>query len=132
MNRLSFVAVLLFLGIALFPSCKKVEGEGGSSSIIGKIIANKYNSGGTLISTYDAQKQDVFIIYGEGSTVQDDKVETSYDGNFKFEFLEKGKYTIYTYEKCSTCPSGDQAVIRTIEISKAKETVNVGTIEIRD
>lgn len=131
MNRLNIVALIFLLGIALFPSCKKVEGKGGSSSIIGKVIVNKYNSAGALISTYDAQKEDVFIIYGSDNTVQDDKEETSYDGNFKFEYLEKGTYTIYVYEKCSTCPSGDQAVLKTVEITKAKEIINLGIIEIK-
>lgn len=132
MKRLSLVATLLVVLAVAFQSCKKVEGEGGSSTISGKIIANKTNSAGTIIATYDATNHDVYIIYGEGGTVHDDKVETSYDGHFEFNFLEKGNYTIYTYEDCNTCPSGKNTIIKTVEISKAKETVDVGTIEVED
>ncbi len=132
MKRFSLIATLLMLVAVAFQSCKKVEGEGGSSSITGKIIANKVNSAGTVIATFDAADHDVYIIYGEGGTVHDDKVETSYDGNFEFNYLEKGNYTIYTYEDCNTCPSGKNTIIKTVEITKAKEIVSVGIIEVED
>jgi hypothetical protein len=133
MKRLSLLtATILTIGLFVFSSCTKVEGEGGSSSITGKIVINKKNTAGSIIATYDGQQHDVYIIYGEGGTVHDDKVETSYDGNFEFNFLEKGKYTIYTYEKCTTCPSEEQVILKSVEISKAKEVVNIGTIEVTD
>lgn len=132
MKRINLLVAILFIGIIALQSCKKVEGEGGSSTITGKIIANKINSAGAIIATFDASNHDVYIVYGEGETVHDDKVETSYDGNFEFKLLEKGKYTIYTYEDCNTCASGENAIIRTVEITKNKEIVNVGTIEVID
>ena len=131
MKRLSLLTAILTFGIFLVSACKKVEGEGGTSTITGKIMVNKKNSSGSTIATYEAQNYDVYIIYGEG-TVHDDKTETSYDGNFEFKFLEKGNYTIYTYEKCTSCASGDQVVLKTIEVTKAKETVDIGTIEVVD
>ena len=39
-----FSAVAIFL----FSACQKVEGQGGSSSIIGKITVNNYNVGGSI------------------------------------------------------------------------------------
>ncbi|MDC1403407.1 hypothetical protein N8328_03285 [Crocinitomicaceae bacterium] len=131
MYRLLFIFAFFLFSTFLISSCKKVEGEGGSSSISGKIIANKKNSAGVTIATYPATDHDVFIIYGAGA-VHDDKTETSYDGSFTFRYLEKGDYTIYTYEDCNTCASGDNVKIIATSISKAKEEVNIGTIEVND
>ena len=45
----------------------------------------------------DAGK-DVYIIYSDNqSDVYDDKFETDYNGIYRFEYLRKGDYTIYTY-----------------------------------
>lgn len=132
MKRLSLFATVLSVLFLSLNACKKIEGEGGSSSITGKIIANKKNSAGNTIATFDAANQDVYIIYGSGGTTHDDKVETSYDGTFEFKYLEKGAYTIFTYENCTACASGEQVILKSVEISKSKEIVNVGTIEITD
>lgn len=131
MNRIFLISALFLFTSSMLCSCKKVEGEGGSSSITGKIIANKKNSAGVTIATFPATDHKVFIIYGAGN-VHDDKTETSHDGSFKFSFLEKGDYTIYTYEDCNTCASGDAVKIIATTISKAKEEVNLGTIEVND
>ncbi len=69
MKSLRLISSLLIIASFVLTSCKKVEGEGGSSSIVGKIVANKTNSAGTIIAIYDAQNHDVYIIYGEGGTV---------------------------------------------------------------
>ena len=132
MHTLIRISALSLFCVSLIVSCKKVEGEGGSSSITGTIIANKKNSAGVTIATYPATNHDVYIIYGTGETVHDDKTETSYDGKFEFPFLEKGEYTIYTYEDCNTCASGDDVVLVKATISKSKEDVNVGSIEVED
>jgi hypothetical protein len=126
---------LFVLSALLFSSCKKVEGTGGSSTISGKITALEFNNAGVFQNnTYDAADHDVFIIYGEGKTTQDDKISTSYDGTFEFNYLEKGKYTIFVYEKCfgSGCTNGSAVILKQVTISKNKETVNLGTIEIKD
>ncbi len=127
----TFIILLNFL----ISSCKKVEGSGGSSTIKGNITALDYNGAGVYQNkTYDAMNHDVYIVYGAGNTTHDDKVETSYDGTFEFKYLEKGVYTIFTYEKCfdAACSSGTDVILKTVTISKNKETVNVGTIEIKD
>lgn len=129
-----FILSLLFISLQL-SSCKKVEGKGGSSTIAGKITALDYNNAGVFQNaSYDAADHDVFIIYGEGNTAVDDKVATSYDGSFEFNYLEKGKYTLFVYEKCfgAGCTNGIAVIKKTITISKKKETVNIGTIEIKD
>ena len=62
--------VKLILSILLFAGafgCTKSAGEGGSSSIIGKVLVENYNAAGVLQETYYGPDEDVFIIYGNES-----------------------------------------------------------------
>ena len=123
--------LLISSSIFLISSCKKVEGPGGSSTIMGVLSTDLRNTAGTKIGTYPKANEDVFIIYGDGNTVFSDKVTSSYDGSFKFDYLEKGKYSVYVYEDCATCPDGKQVKLISTEITKGKSTVDLGTIEVK-
>ena len=124
---------LAFAGVLfLFQSCTKVEGPGGSSSIKGKIHINVYDVAGNLINDYDAQDEDVYLIYGDENTFYDDDIKTSYDGSFEFNYLQKGNYQVFVYQDCNTCASGKEAVIVDVEITDSKTTTDIGTIDIVD
>jgi len=123
--------ILIVATLIGLTACKKIEGEGGTSSIKGKVHVKNYNSVGTLISEYDGVKEDVYIIYGDEDNVYDDKMEASYDGTFEFKYLEEGTYKIFVYEDCLTCGSGDTAVVQTVTIDKKKSTVDIGNIIIK-
>jgi hypothetical protein len=96
--------LLIICAIAIgFTACEKPAGEGGTSVIEGQVykIYTFQNPNTGLIDTpyfqLDAGK-DVFIIYGDNKgDVYDDKFETDYNGRYRFEYLRKGEYTIYTY-----------------------------------
>ena len=122
------IAGILFL----LQSCSKVEGPGGSSSIVGKVHVEKYDVAGNLINEYDAPNEDVFLIYGEDGTFYDDDLKTSYDGTFEFNYLQPGVYKLFVYQDCNTCNSGKEPVFVDVEITDKKSTVDVGTIIIRD
>ena len=84
-------------------ACKKEAGEGGTSVIEGQVykIHTFQNSltgkMDTLYYQLDSGK-DVFIIYSDNETeVYDDKFETDWNGRYRFEYLRKGDYTLYTY-----------------------------------
>lgn len=126
MKIVKLLSILFFIS-----SCAKHEGPGGSSSIIGELSCDLYNESGELISQYPKANEDIFIIYGEGSSIYNDKVSTSYDGKFKFDYLEKGKYSIYYYEDCETCPDGKNVVLISSEITKNKSTVDLGSNSIK-
>ena len=86
-----------------FIACEKSEGEGGTSIIDGqvwKIFTFQDALTGAWDTSYytlDSGK-DVFIIYSNNiQEVYDDKFETDYNGRYRFEYLRKGTYTIYTY-----------------------------------
>lgn len=96
---------LAFLSIALFGllSCEKQEGEGGTSRIKGNVYEIQYDASFQLvIDTVPYVEEDVFIIYGNNSSTYDDDYKTSYDGSYKFPFLQKGNYRIFAYSDDST------------------------------
>jgi hypothetical protein len=126
-----FILPLIAGSMLMLNSCKKVEGEGGSSKITGIAIENKYNSVGNIIASYPAADQDIYIVYGTENTYFDDDIKTSYDGSFEFNYLQPGTYTIYTYEDCSSCGSGQKEVLMTVEITEKKSTVVTDTLYIK-
>ena len=96
---------LIICAIAIgFMACEKEAGEGGTSVIEGsvyKIHTVLNDTTGEREDTLYYQLDpgvDVFIIYSNNEgDVYDDKFETDYNGKYRFEYLRKGDYTIYTY-----------------------------------
>jgi hypothetical protein len=122
---ISVIVVFNFLG------CQKNPGEGGSSQISGRLIAQKFDAFGALIAEYDLADERVYIIYGDNSNVYDDNMRSSFDGSFRFDFLRKGKYRVFVYSKCPDCPGGEEAIIRDVEITRNKEKIVIPTIKVR-
>jgi hypothetical protein len=119
--------LLLLSSIALLPSCEKSEGQGGTSTITGKVYVKEYTQSGNLLAEYYAPEERVYIIYGTGNTFNDD-TRTSFDGSFQFQYLNKGSYRIFAYSDCDTCNSGTQAVIKDIEITSNNSVEETGDI----
>lgn len=128
----SYLLVSLLL---LATACKKEEGEGGNSSIKGRVFVRDFNSDfSVLIGQYWAQNEDIYIIYGDNTAIGDN-METSYDGSFEFKYLRPGNYKVYVYSKDSTrnfvqYPSGNYAVVANVKINKKKEKVEIPTLLI--
>jgi hypothetical protein len=123
------IFIITVLTLTLF-SCHKEEGEGGRSSVIGKVHATDI-TGGTQ-GVYDIPDYDVYIIYGEENDIYDDDMKTNYDGTFEFKNLRKGFYRVYAYTRNFTASSTESAwepVFQSIEIGK-NERGDVGIIEI--
>tara|TARA_B000000475_G_scaffold195192_1_gene158070 strand:+ start:324 stop:731 length:408 start_codon:yes stop_codon:yes gene_type:complete len=98
MRNLVYFTVL----ILIFSSCEKHSGEGGTSKINGNVTyyVTSYNAqSGTMDTTYYPKSgKDIYIIYSENeNNIFDDKTETDWNGNFHFQYLRKGDYTVYTY-----------------------------------
>lgn len=98
MGRKYFLIIILFIiGLS---SCLKEEGEGGTSTILGKVFVKNYNAeliGEPRWEGY-APDEDVYIIYGTDS-IYSDRFRTNYDGSFRFKYLRPGNYTIFVYSK---------------------------------
>lgn len=118
------------LSLLMIFSCKKVEGQGGTSTIKGVVVEQKY-IGSNIVAEYPAADQDVFIIYGADNTFYDDDIKTSYDGSFEFKYLNNGTYKLFVYEDSSTDPSGKAAKMIEVEITSKKSTIEVDTIYIK-
>jgi hypothetical protein len=121
-----YFLIITIVVLTLF-SCSKEEGEGGRSSISGKIHMTDLTGGNQ--GNYDAPDYDVYILYGEDDDVYDDDMKTNYDGTFKFSNLREGAYRIFAYTIDSSEPSGVKPVFKSIQIG-GKEDGNVGTIEV--
>lgn len=130
MLKLFSKTILIFLTVLIFSACKKEAGEGGTSRINGRIYA-KYYDKKTLDSLGEGYAPDerIYIIYGNNTSVSND-TRSDYDGNYSFEFLHKGSYTVYAYSDCDTCGTGVQEVKVNVEITKNRQTVDAPTINI--
>lgn len=112
-------------------SCSKEAGEGGTSSIQGKIFGYDVNTSGIVTDSAYVQDARVYISYGDGTTVDDD-VRTSYTGEYIFRGLRKGKYTIFVYSQCNSCPFNQEVVKQTVEITDNKQEVTAPDLKIFD
>jgi len=131
MNKKLTVFLLILFSAVTF-SCSKEAGEGGNSTIYGKIIAHNYNAEFTnLKGIYPAADEDVYIIYGEDRSYSE-RVRSNYDGIYEFKYLRPGDYTIYAYSKDSTLTMAAEmyAVIRKVKIDDNRQTVEVEDMKI--
>ena len=113
--------ILLSLSVLIL-SCNKEPGEGGTSSITGKVYTYDLNSTGLdTLDEYYVMGEDVYIIYGLDDNTYNDKFSTSFDGSYRFDNLTEGKYTIFAYSRCLTC-SGEVEEEKIVIDITAKKT----------
>ncbi|MCY7409801.1 MAG: hypothetical protein LH473_05975 [Chitinophagales bacterium] len=125
---LSSLRILFLIVIVLaLSSCKKDAGEGGTSSIKGKIYIKDFNSAGQLQAEYYATEERVYIIYGDADFYGND-TRTSFDGTYQFNYLRKGSYTIFAYQKCDTCASGVEPVKVLADINDNHSTIDLADL----
>ena len=126
-----------FLAFAVMPllifACKKEAGIGGKSTITGKVFVIEYsnNTGQANGNEYYAPDEKVYIRYGDNN-FHDDDVDTGPDGLYKFDWLRKGNYTIFTYSECPTCESGTTSIEKSVQINDNKEVIEVNDIVIEN
>ena len=127
-HKLSFLA--FFALSCMLNSCEKEPGEGGTSTLKGKIKIEDYNGAGVLQATYYAAEERVYLIFGEADFYGMD-TRTSFDGTYEFNYLKKGSYTIFAYQDCDSCASGTEAVQRQVEITENNATTDITDIILR-
>jgi len=122
--------ILISLAIVamIASGCKKEAGEGGTSTITGKVTVRDYN--GSFPFFYEslpAQELDVYIIYGDATAGYDNRTRTSYDGTYRFDFLRKGNYKIFVYtdDTVNIFSQAQLPVITDVQIDKNKSTIEV-------
>jgi hypothetical protein len=129
--------LMISFGIAcafLMMACTKPAGPGGKAVVTGKVYARDYdNTQQYLISKGYAEGETVYIVYGNGSDIGDD-VKTSYDGSFKFLYLNKGHYKVFVNSLDTNIRvKGNDTkypVIKEFDITSPKQTIDLGDIVI--
>lgn len=131
--RTAFSAVVAVL---LLAGCAKQAGEGGAARVHGRVVKEirlVMTNPGTAVTSYPAPDEEVWIQYGE-SVSPDDRVFTNYDGEFEFEFLRRGDYTVYVYSQDTTGTAGvspdRMPILRTFTIDGRKDEIDLGDITI--
>ena len=123
--------ILLIICTALL-ACEKNPGEGGTSVITGQVyefdLYQNPNTGewDTIFYKLDIGK-DVFIIYSnDDELIYDDKFETDYNGRYRFEYLRKGEYTLYTYaDSINNNVEYEYPVFKKVNITSNNSTFNI-------
>jgi len=123
MKKVKIFLFLVPLSSLLFFSCKKGEGEGGRSTISGKVFKIDFvNDEAAIPDTMPATDEDVSIIYGDNSQIDDD-MKTNDNGEFTFKYLRKGTYTLLMYTRNPEEGDVDFPVKKVIEIGSSNEDV---------
>jgi hypothetical protein len=124
MRQLLFLVVV---AIATF-GCKKIEGDGGAAKIRGKVYVIDFKDDYSLLpDTMLALEEDIYIKYGSNDVI-DDKNTTNQNGEYGFNYLRTGNYSIIAYGKNPEKNGEDTAIVKTIKISSKKGTANVENI----
>lgn len=94
MKPLRLLAAFSFIGM-LLSGCLKEPGEGGTSTILGRVYAYDYDAEMMNLRTqYYAPDEDVYILYGDDS-IFNDRTRTGHNGYYRFEYLRPGTYTVF-------------------------------------
>ena len=128
--------IMFFVLLMLFSACAKEPGIGGEASIYGKVYARHYNSTFTvLLSEYYVPDTYVYLVYGDDINYGT-RIKTNYNGEFEFNYLYPGDYTIYTYSIDSAAivnfavDPPNMAVIKQIFIGEKKSETDIGDLLI--
>lgn len=118
------ILLLLCLAFSFF-SCEKEEGEGGNSTIRGKVLALEVDNNIPTGVEYYLPDERVYLVYGaEGP--YDDIYRTHFDGTFEFNGLRTGKYSVYAYSLCvEPCDAEVEPIIKELEITERNSTVEL-------
>lgn len=124
------------LAVACAWGCGPTPGEGGTARIVGSVEVERrvvLTNPASAVDVVPGADYDVFITYGD-RVGPDDRVWTNPEGQFAFEGLRPGSYTLYVYsgDTVGGTQQPDVAVVRTVEIDKHGSEVDAGEIRVYD
>ena len=130
--------ILVCLALSTIVACKKEAGDGGNSSIKGRVevVYRNLLYNPTPADTFVAPDVDVYIQYGDNVS-PDDRIFTNYNGEYEFLNLRPGDYTIYVYSRdtaqgLTILDPTDMVVKQTVTIDDKKQTVEAPLMRIYD
>ena len=121
MKKIAFISFLILL-VSAFTACNNEEGRGGTSIVQGYVynVIHDTKNYSMIVDTFPAVKTDVYIAYGNGKQGYE-KREADSSGFYKFKYLTKGNYTVFSY---STPDAGvKEAEEKSIKIGSGTTTV---------
>ncbi|TKG96634.1 hypothetical protein EYV94_05125 [Puteibacter caeruleilacunae] len=121
---------LIALCLIICSSCTPDEGVGGRCSIKGRLIEKAYNDDMSVLQRETiAKDEDVFLLFGDETSVGE-KTSSSFYGDFEFNHLWPGTYTLYYYSE--GIEKGAKVTHeKTMEIKlSGHETVDLGELEV--
>jgi hypothetical protein len=132
-----FLLLPVLASFLIIASCNSGPGPGGQASITGKVyVKGNWNQACTLytdsssgFTPFYGPDYDVYLIYGDDPSYGD-RVKTAPDGTFQFNYLRKGKYTVYVYSNDCTAPAGKSSVSASVEITDKKQEVTLSDLRI--
>ena len=132
--------ITLLLVVFFVSSCEKEAGEGGTSTIQGSVykLSTYYNVLTQQVDTISYQldsKKDVYIIYSDNENdFYDDNVETNWNGQYRFEYLRKGNYTLFVYSDSTDALnlSYEYPIFKHVKIDANNSTFNLSDFVIND
>ncbi len=80
----------------------QVDYDDGDCTVGGKLMYQEYLGPFPTGDVLPSQENEVYIVYGEDS-VYFDRMDTGANGNFEFQDLIPGTYTLYAYSECASC-----------------------------
>jgi hypothetical protein len=130
------IIVLLICVSLAASSCQKGPGEGGKSKITGTVWVENYNTLNSptdvyvLKGEYPGADEDVFLVFGDDISYGL-KTKAGPTGQFEFDYLRPGKYTVYVQSKDTTRTSisGIKTVSVDVDLGK-KQTKDTGKMTI--
>lgn len=114
--------------VAFLAGCSPDEGVGGISTINGKVMLSVVDNG-VLVDSFGAQEERVYLVFGENQ-IFDKDTRTHFNGDYKFENLHPGSYSVYAYSECDTCKNSKEPIIVNVTIGKNEKTVQAPVINI--
>lgn len=136
MSRLLASLIILFF----LSSCEKSPGEGGTSTIQGSVykLSTYYNvltqQTDTVYYQLDSKK-DVYIIYSDNENdFYNDNIETNWNGQYRFDYLRKGDYTLFVYTDSTDALniSYDYPIFKHVKIDANNSTVTLPDFVINE
>ena len=126
MHKLLLLAILALT----LTNCTKEAGLGGTSQIVGRVRTILYDSDLDSVATYYPGEQRVYIVFGS-DTIYNKDTRTDENGYYRFKYLNTGKYTLFTYSACLTCPSQKKVVKTVIDIAQPKQALNAKELVVK-
>lgn len=136
MSRFLVSLIILFF----LSSCEKSPGEGGTSTIQGSVykLSTYYNvltqQTDTVYYQLDSKK-DVYIIYSDNENdFYNDNIETNWNGQYRFDYLRKGDYTLFVYTDSTDALniSYDYPIFKHVKIDANNSTVTLPDFVINE